>query len=222
MVEVEFGFKNLFNIIEKLLSNLKFYIITKRIFDVFVSFFGIILFSPLMIFIAFCVFLTSPGPIIYFGERVGTRGKKFNIYKFRTMVLDAEKGSATTSANDIRITKFGWHLRKYKLDELPQLFNVLFGSMSIVGPRPEIPRFVELYDKEHRKILEATPGITDLASLYFKDMNTIIDDNKPEISYKNLVWTKKNELRLKYVRERTFFGDIVIILKTIFIILKVK
>ena len=191
------------------------YAFFKRLLDIAVAAPAIVVLSPVLVTIALLVKFGSPGPVIYRGERVGLKGEHFHIYKFRTMVADAEKGSATTSNNDPRITPVGRYLRAYKLDELPQLFNVLFGSMSLVGPRPEIPRFVAKYTEEQRHILDAKPGVTDLASIHFRKMSDIIDDSNPETSYLENVWETKNALRLEYVRSRSFLLDLRIMWRTL-------
>ena len=191
------------------------YRVSKRGFDFLAALVGVVIFSPILLLVTILVRFSSKGPVIYRGERVGLHGKKFYILKFRSMIIDAEEGSATTSSKDPRITVVGRFLRENKLDELPQLFNVLGGSMSLVGPRPEVPSFVAKYTDAQQEILNAVPGITDLASLHFKDMGKIIDDNNPEDSYYERVWDKKNELRLQYVQNQSFAGDIVIIWKTI-------
>jgi lipopolysaccharide/colanic/teichoic acid biosynthesis glycosyltransferase len=191
----------------------------KRFFDFCAALTVLILFLPLLVVISIAVKVTSPGPIIFKGIRVGQHGKLFNILKFRTMQVGAQTGSATTSRNDPRITKAGHFLRKYKLDELPQILNVMGGGMSVVGPRPEIPSFVDKYNQEEREILSVKPGITDLASLYFRDMGELIDDSDPATSYMKNVWKKKNSLRLEYVHKQSFILDMKILFSTLSAIL---
>ena len=193
----------------------KLYLVSKRFFDIIFAIICIFLSTPLLFLIAGITAMYSDGPVIYRGERVGLNGSHFYIFKFRTMVPDAEKGSSTTSSNDPRVTPIGRFLRKYKLDELPQFFNVLIGSMSFVGPRPEIPFFVSKYSTEQLEILEAKPGITDLASVYFRNMGDMIEDANPENSYLSRIWKKKNTLRLEYVRNRSFKLDLEIIWRTL-------
>ncbi|MCF0147264.1 MAG: sugar transferase, partial [Clostridium sp.] len=153
----------------------KFNQIIKRIFDFLVSLLGIVILSPVFIIVSIAIKIDSKGSILFLQKRVGKDGREFNIYKFRTMVTDAEKlGKQITIGNDSRITKVGAFLRKFKIDELPQLFNVLLGDMSLVGPRPEVPKYVALYNDEQKKVLSIRPGITDMASLRYKDENDIL------------------------------------------------
>ena len=159
----------------------------------------------------------SDGPVFFKQIRVGENEKEFLILKFRTMVVDAEKlGKQITIGNDSRITKIGAFLRKYKLDELPQLINVFKGEMSLVGPRPEVPRYVKLYTEEQRKVLKIKPGITDLASLRYKDENDLLGDKQdPEAFYINTVMPDKLSLNLEYMKKNNVIFDIYIIIKTI-------
>lgn len=191
--------------------------IFKRLFDIIASFIGIILISPFLLIIAICIKLGSNGPIFFKQERVGFKGKHFLILKFRTMIVDAEKyGKQITVGKDDRITSVGKFLRKYKLDELPQLINVLKGDMSLVGPRPEVPRYVKLYSKEQLKVLEVRPGITDLASLRYSDENDLLGTvENPEEYYINVIMKDKLNLNLEYIDKSNVLNDIVIILKTI-------
>ena len=190
----------------------------KKIFDFLVSFFGLIIFSPLFLIIAILIKLDSEGPVFYRGERIGKDGKPFRIFKFRTMVKDAEKlGGPSTSADDPRLTKLGKVLRKYKVDELPQLINVLKGEMSLVGPRPEVPSEVETYNEETKKIiLSVKPGMTDLATLANLHEEEILKGSEdPHQTYRKLLKPQKLKLAVEYVKKRSFWLDLVIILKTI-------
>lgn len=191
--------------------------ILKRLFDIVASFIGIILLSPFLIIIAIFIKLGSNGPVFFKQERVGLKGKHFLILKYRTMIVDAEKyGKQITVGKDNRITAVGSFLRKYKLDELPQLINVLKGDMSLVGPRPEVPRYVKLYSKEQLKVLDVRPGITDLASLRYSDENELLGTvENPEEYYVNVIMKDKLDLNLEYIDKSNVFYDIVIILKTI-------
>lgn len=191
--------------------------ILKRLFDIVASFIGIILLSPFLIIIAIFIKLGSNGPVFFKQERVGLKGKHFVILKYRTMIVDAEKyGKQITVGKDNRITAVGSFLRKYKLDELPQLINVLKGDMSLVGPRPEVPRYVKLYSKEQLKVLDVRPGITDLASLRYSDENELLGTvENPEEYYINVIMKDKLDLNLEYIDKSNVFYDIVIILKTI-------
>lgn len=189
----------------------------KRFFDIFGSLFGLILLAPLMLMIALLIRLDSKGPIFFLQERVGLFGNKFQIHKFRTMTFDAEsKGLQITTTLDNRITRIGFFLRKYKLDEFPQLIDVLIGRMSLVGPRPEVPCYVEYYSPEIKKLIQSVkPGITDWASIKFKDENQILSAaSDPHLAYVNEVLPIKLKYSVDYVRNRTFKGDIHIILAT--------
>lgn len=189
----------------------------KRIFDFLLSLFGIIILSPIFIIVSIAIKLDSKGSILFLQKRVGRYGKEFNIYKFRTMVTDAEKlGKQITVGKDNRITRVGAFLRKFKIDELPQLFNVLKGDMSLVGPRPEVPKYVALYNEEQRKVLDIRPGITDMASLRYKDENDILGKvDNPEEYYINVIMKDKLNLNLEYIEKSNVFFDIYLIIKTI-------
>ena len=189
----------------------------KRIFDVICSSLGLIVLSPMLIIVTILIKKGSDGPVFFKQIRVGKNEKEFLILKFRTMVVDAEKlGKQITIGNDSRITKIGAFLRKYKLDESPQLINVFKGEMSLVGPRPEVPRYVKLYTEEQRKVLKIKPGITDLASLRYKDENDLLGDKQdPEAFYINTVMPDKLSLNLEYMKRNNVIFDIYIIIKTI-------
>ena len=191
--------------------------IIKRIFDFVVSLLGVIILSPIFIIVSIAIKMDSKGDILFLQKRVGRYGKEFNIYKFRTMVTDAEKlGKQITVGNDSRITKVGSFLRKFKIDELPQLFNVLKGDMSLVGPRPEVPKYVNLYNEEQKKVLNVRPGITDMASLRYKDENEILGKvDNPEEYYINVIMKDKLSLNLEYIEKSNVFFDIYLIVKTI-------
>jgi lipopolysaccharide/colanic/teichoic acid biosynthesis glycosyltransferase len=196
---------------------IKFNELTKRLFDFLASFIGIIILSPILIIVSIAIKVDSKGEVMFLQKRVGKDGKPFNIYKFRTMVTDAEKlGKQITVGKDNRITKVGGFLRKYKLDELPQLFNVLKGEMSLVGPRPEVPAYVNLYNEAERKVLSVKPGITDFASIEYKDENEILGKvDNPEEYYINVIMKHKLELNIQYINNNNIFLDIKIIIKTI-------
>jgi lipopolysaccharide/colanic/teichoic acid biosynthesis glycosyltransferase len=195
----------------------------KRLFDFVASFFGLILLTPIFVLAALWIKLDSKGGVFFRQERVGFQGVHFRVHKFRTMVLDAEKkGKQITVGADSRITTAGNFLRKYKLDELPQLIDVLVGNMSLVGPRPEVPKYIDCYsDDEKRDVLSVKPGITDNAAIEFRSESELLaSSDDPEATYINEVLPKKIALYRKYVRERSFFGDVAIIFKTIFLIIK--
>lgn len=191
--------------------------VVKRVFDFLLSLFGIIILSPIFIIVSIAIKLDSKGSILFLQKRVGRYGKAFNIYKFRTMVTDAEKlGKQITVGKDNRITKVGAFLRKFKIDELPQLFNVVKGDMSLVGPRPEVPKYVALYNEEQKKVLDVRPGITDIASLRYKDENDILGKvDNPEEYYINVIMKDKLNLNLEYIEKGNVFFDIYLIFKTI-------
>lgn len=194
----------------------------KRTMDFVGSLLGVMVLSPVYIIICIAIKLTSPGPIFFKQVRVGLNGKEFKILKFRTMVVDAEKlGKQITVGKDSRITKVGHFLRKFKLDELPQLFNVLLGDMSLVGPRPEVPYYVNMYNEEQRKVLLVKPGITDLASIRYKDENEVLGQcDNPEEHYIKTIMPDKLKLNLEYIDNNNIFIDLGIIFKTIFKIVK--
>ncbi|GMT48224.1 MAG: glycosyl transferase [bacterium] len=196
----------------------------KRTFDIITSLLGLVLLGPLIFFLIIFIKFDSPGPAFYRGERVGRFGNSFRIFKFRTMVADAGKlGGPSTASDDPRITRVGRFLRQYKLDELPQLVNVLKGEMSIVGPRPEVLMEVETYTNEERRILEVRPGITDWASLTFHNEGEILKGSPdPHQVYREKIKPEKMRLALKYIDERSFLTDIKIILETLLTLLKTR
>lgn len=192
--------------------------IAKRIFDLFFSAIGLILLLPFFLIIAIWIKLDSSGPVFFRQTRVGRFGHPFQIYKFRTMCSDAEaKGRQITVGDDPRITRSGSFLRRYKLDELPQLINVVKGEMSLVGPRPEVPRYVELYPEKIREmVLSIPPGITDFASIEYKDENDILgraDD--PDKAYVEQVMPVKLRYYERYVAERSLWVDFKLIMATL-------
>lgn len=189
----------------------------KRAFDLTMSLFGLLLVGPLLLLIALWIKLESRGPVFYRGERVGRGGRLFHIYKFRSMIVDADKvGPTTTTGDDPRITKAGKFLRKTKIDELPQLLNVLCGQMSFVGPRPQVKWAVDLYTPEEQALLTVRPGITDYASLVFRNEGELLRGSKdPDKDYLELIAPEKIRLGLLYVRTHTLWTDIRIILATV-------
>ena len=189
----------------------------KRAIDLLASALGLIFLSPLLLLIALLVKLDSRGPVFYRGSRVGLRGAPFHIFKFRTMVEDAERrGGPSTAGDDPRITRVGGLLRKHKLDELPQLLNVLRGEMSLVGPRPEVKRYVDLFTEEERAILGVRPGITDLASLWNRDEGEVLRGSAdPERDYLERIRPVKVRLQLEYVEKRSLLLDLRILAATV-------
>lgn len=188
----------------------------KRCFDVFASLFGLLFLAIPFVFIAIAIKTSSKGPVYFRQERVGKNGKLFRIFKFRTMVSDAEsKGMQITVGADSRITKVGKFLRKTKIDELPQLINVLLGQMSFVGPRPEVPHYVELYTDYQRNVLRIKPGITELASIIYKDENEVLaQSDDPEKTYIEEIMPKKIGINMEYIQKMNVFYDIKLIFKT--------
>jgi lipopolysaccharide/colanic/teichoic acid biosynthesis glycosyltransferase len=190
------------------------YDVAKRTFDVTAAVGGLIVLSPVMLTIAAVIRASSPGPIMYRGARVGFGGESFRIFKFRTMAVDAERSGTTTALGDARITPVGRFLRRYKLDELPQLLNVLSGDMSIVGPRPEVEEHTSVYTPEEQAILSVLPGITDYASIELVNLDEVLGSEDPHQVYLTRVRAQKNALRLKYVKNRSFGEDLKIIART--------
>ncbi len=188
----------------------------KRIFDILFSITVLIFFLPIGILIALLILLESRGGVFYLQERIGKNRKPFFLYKFRTMRKNADKeGRLTVGMKDSRITKIGYFLRKYKLDEFPQFINVLKGEMSIVGPRPEVKEFVDLYNEEQLRILDVKPGITDLASLeYFEENKILGQAEDPKKIYIEKVMPDKLELNKKYLESPTLWNDLKIIWRT--------
>jgi lipopolysaccharide/colanic/teichoic acid biosynthesis glycosyltransferase len=188
----------------------------KRSFDFLIALTALLILSPILIAVALIIKIGSPGPVFYRGVRVGLRGVPFRIYKFRTMVINAEKmGGSATAEDDPRITPIGRFLRRHKLDELPQFLNVLVGDMSLVGPRPEVQKYVDMYTNEERAILELRPGITDWASIWNSNEAAVLEGSKdPEKTYEELIRPTKLALQLFYARNRSFGSDIKILFHT--------
>ena len=191
----------------------------KRCFDLLLTTIGIIVLMPFFVLVAIWVYLDSPGNVIYKQLRVGRLGKLFFVFKFRTMIIDADKkGLLITVSNDSRITRSGQFLRKYKLDELPQLFNVLFGDMSLVGPRPEVKEYMDMYPEAIRqKVLSVRPGITDIASIYFRNENEMLDAAiDPRQTYIDTILPIKQKCYIEYVDNRSAWLDIKLIFLTVY------
>lgn len=189
-----------------------------RLLDLIFSLMGLIILSPLFLIIAIVNMLLAPGPVFYVQTRIGRNGKEFRMFKFRSMYVDADKRGLliTTSERDPRITPIGFFLRKYKLDELPQLWNVLIGDMSIVGPRPEVKKYVDLYTPEQRQVLNVRPGITDTASLIFRNENEILSQQpNPEQYYIEVIMPEKIRLNQSFIANPTLTNYLKIIINTI-------
>ena len=194
----------------------------KRLFDVLASGCGLIILSPLLVLVAIWIKLDSRGPVFYRQVRVGRKNKDFRIFKFRSMRIGSDKGSLVTiGGRDPRITRSGYFIRKYKLDELPQLINVFIGDMSLVGPRPEVRQYVDYWTPEQMRVLDVRPGITDPASIKFRNENELMGKaENPEDYYINVIMQEKIRLYLEYVDNASFWYDIKLILKTFFVIIK--
>jgi lipopolysaccharide/colanic/teichoic acid biosynthesis glycosyltransferase len=208
--------------IDTILQQKRLQLILKRIFDIVVSFVGLVILSPLFLILAIAIARDSKGPVFFKQTRVGRNGVPFKIYKFRTMVEDAEaRGMQLTVGDDSRITKVGTFLRKTKIDELPQLINVFKGEMSFVGPRPEVPKYVGLYTEDQRQVLMVRPGITDLASIEYRNESELLATaDNPEKVYIEEVMPRKIELNKEYIRNMSLVSDMRIILKTIAVLYK--
>lgn len=189
----------------------------KQSFDLTMACLGLLLLSPLFLVIAVLVHLDSPGPVFYRGVRIGWKGRPFRIFKFRTMTADAEsKGGTATAHRDPRITRVGRWLREWKLDELPQILNVLRREMSIVGPRPEVEEHTSCYTEEEQVILSVRPGITDEASICFRNLGELLDSDDPNREFIEKYRARKNRLRVFYVQQQTFLGDLRLIFRTLY------
>jgi lipopolysaccharide/colanic/teichoic acid biosynthesis glycosyltransferase len=193
----------------------------KRIFDIIASFIGLLILSPFLLILALAIVLESKGGVFYMQTRVGKDNKDFKLFKFRSMAVGSDKKGLLTIGKDSRITKVGHFIRKYKLDEFAQLLNVLKGDMSLVGPRPEVRKYVDLYNKEQMEVLNVKPGITDYASIEYFDENQILGaSNNPEKIYIEEVMPHKLELNKKYIQNPSLYHDIKLIFKTLKKIIK--
>jgi lipopolysaccharide/colanic/teichoic acid biosynthesis glycosyltransferase len=190
----------------------------KRLFDILFSGIGLFFLSPILLLIILFIKLSSKGNVFYFQNRMGKNNQAFKLFKFRTMYADSDKkGLITVGMNDSRITPIGYYLRKYKIDELPQLLNVLIGNMSIVGPRPEVEKYTTLYNQEQLKVLSVKPGITDLASIKYSNENEILAKfENPEQAYIEQIMPDKLNLNLEYIERQSLWFDIKIIFATLF------
>lgn len=198
----------------------------KRLFDLFFSGFGLLFLSPMFLILSVAIKLESKGPVFYRGIRIGRNGRRFKIFKFRSMVPDAEKtGPSSTSAMDMRLTKTGKIIRAFKLDEFSQLLNVFKGDMSLVGPRPEVQKFVDRYTEKEKIILTVRPGITDWSSIKFHNEPEIIAASgiqDADEAYAKLIRPDKLKLQIKYVKERNLWVDIGIIFATLFSLISTR
>lgn len=192
----------------------------KRLFDIVASGLGLVVLSPLFLILAIWIKLDSKGPVFYRQVRVGYKNKDFRIFKFRSMRVGADKGSLVTiGGRDPRVTKSGYWIRKFKLDELPQLINVFIGDMSLVGPRPEVRHYVDYWTPEQMHVLDVRPGITDPASIKFRNENELMEKAEaPEKYYIEVIMQEKIKLYLEYVEKHNFFYDLGLIFKTFWVI----
>lgn len=193
----------------------------KRLFDILVSGIGLICLSPLLLIVAIWIKLDSPGPVFYRQVRVGRYNKDFRIFKFRSMHIGSDKGSLVTiGGRDPRITRSGYFIRKFKIDELPQLINVFIGDMSLVGPRPEVRHYVNYWTPEQMHVLDVRPGITDPASIKFRNENELLEEAEdPEQYYIEVIMQEKIQLYLEYVNHHSSCYDLKIILQTFWAII---
>lgn len=195
-----------------------------RFFDILLAMLGVVILLPLFILIALCIKISSKGSVFFNQTRVGKNNIDFKLFKFRTMYVQAEaKGQLTVGGRDSRITKVGYYLRKFKIDELPQLFNVLLGQMSLVGPRPEVRKYVNFYTAEQLKVLDVLPGITDYASIAFRNENDLLEKaTNPEAYYIKEIMPKKIELNKQFIEQRTLKNYFSILFATILTSVKGK
>lgn len=193
-----------------------------RSLDILISFFGLVVLSPVLIIVALIIVIDDPGPVFYRQLRVGRYGRDFRIFKFRSMRVNADKaGLITVGDRDPRVTRAGYYIRKYKIDELPQLLNVLIGDMSLVGPRPEVRRYVDLYTDEQRRVLSVRPGITDYASIEYVDENRLLAaSNDPDKTYIDEIMPAKIALNMRYINHPTIGEYLRILFLTIKAILR--
>ncbi|MDM1348432.1 sugar transferase [Myroides marinus] len=188
----------------------------KRLFDIISSGIGLIFLSPIFLFLAIWIKVDSEGPVFYKQVRVGKNGKDFKIFKFRSMRQGSDKkGLITVGGRDPRVTKSGYYIRKYKLDEFPQLINVFVGDMSVVGPRPEVRKYVDLYNEEQLRVLSVRPGITDIASIKYRNENELLEKAEdPDKTYIEVIMPDKLKYNLEYIDKASFVYDIKLIFMT--------
>jgi len=188
--------------------------LSKRAFDLVLSIIGLIIFSPILISVSILILITLGRPVLYSPVRTGKSNTRITVRKFRSMKIAEGPTSHHSGNDDPRITKVGRLIRKFKIDELPQLWNVLKGDMSFVGPRPETPAYTKLYTEEQMAILELRPGITDFASIEFADLGSLLKGDDPDKLYFEKVWDRKMELRMRYVREKSLWVDLKLLFRT--------
>ena len=192
-----------------------------QLFDLIAALLGMVALAPLFLAVSLAIVLDSPGPVLYRARRVGLGGRLFDLYKFRSMVVSADQlGPGITTASDGRITRVGRLLRQWKIDELPQLVNVLKGEMRLVGPRPEDPRYVALYSAEQRRVLDVRPGITGAAALHYRHEEQLLTGKVWEQRYVEQIMPRKIEIEIEYLEHRTFFSDMRLLIRTCLAILR--
>lgn len=195
----------------------------KRALDLIMAIIALVLLALPMLLIGLMIQLNSKGPVFYRGERVGRAGKRFRIFKFRTMVENADQlGGPSTARNDRRLTKIGTILRKYKIDEIPQIFNIIRGDMSFVGPRPQVERYTRLYTAEEKIILTVRPGLTDYASIRFINLDKVLGDEAVDDKYLREIEPEKNRLRVFYAQNRSVWIDLQLIVKTVIQLFRIR
>lgn len=189
----------------------------KRLFDIVASGCGLLFLSTIFVLLAILIKLDSKGPVFYCQNRVGKGNKDFKLFKFRSMRVGSDKkGLITVGGRDPRVTRIGYYIRKFKLDEFPQLINVFIGDMSLVGPRPEVRKYVDLYSPEQMRVLDVRPGITDLASIRYRNENELLESAEdPDKYYVEVIMQDKLRINLEYIKTHTFLGDIKLIFKTL-------
>lgn len=195
------------------------YIFIKNICDIFFAIILLIFLFPIFIIISLFIKYDSKGPVLYISQRSGLNAKSFNVLKFRTMKVGSHKGASTTSKNDLRVTKIGKFLRTTKLDEFPQLINIILGQMSFIGPRPELLKYTNLYTPEESIILSVKPGLSDFSSLKYFSLNKLINNDSPDEYFETNILGKKNKLRINYAKNISFIVDFKILIKTIFMVI---
>jgi lipopolysaccharide/colanic/teichoic acid biosynthesis glycosyltransferase len=195
--------------------------VVKRLFDIVSSVMVLLFLLPIIVVVSILITLDSRGGVFYKQKRVGKNGAEFGLYKFRTMRPDSDKIKITVGDRDPRVTRVGYYLRKYKLDELPQLINILFGEMSVIGPRPEVKQYVDLYTPEQLEVLTVKPGLSDLATLeYVNESEILALSDDPESTYVNEIMPDKLSLNIKYIESQSFVLDLQIIFRTLLRIIR--
>lgn len=192
----------------------------KRLLDVVLAAAGLAFLAPLFGVVAVCIKLDSPGPVFYRGLRTGRYGRPFRVWKFRSMAVGAEATASSTAKNDPRVTRVGRWIRRHKVDELPELINVVRGEMSLVGPRPEVPRYTDQYEGEEKLILSVMPGITDYSSIRFIQLGDVLGEGDPDEAFERMVLPTKNRLRVQYVKDRSLWLDLKLIARTLWRIVR--